>query len=389
MMTNYDCIIIGGGITGSTLSYELAQLGLQVLLLEKDKNANNSTKYSYGGLAYWSGTTPIMRQLCEEGINIHRHLSAELDADTEFRDIDLILTIDPDDNPVQVAENYTQFAIQPQILDRKEASEIEPQLNPNAISGVLKLPHGHINTQKTNEAYQQAFQRLGGIIESQPVLKLVQKGNHIYGVETPNTIYYADKTIVCAGGLSRSLLQTAGIKASLYFTHAQLIAIPPQNIKLRTLVMPAKQKRFDLEKKATQIEIKPCWNQPNSDLIAGIIDAGAIQFLDGSLYIGQISEIRTNPHAKIDSLASENKIRRAVSQILPQIGNLPGIWHNCLVSFAPNSLPLVGTVPTFSGIYLFSGFTSPLVLAPPLARHFAAWIVNQNEPLISALQELS
>jgi glycine/D-amino acid oxidase-like deaminating enzyme len=277
----------------------------------------------------------------------------------------------------------------PQLLSRAEACELEPLLNPNAISGVLKLPHGHINNQKTNEAYQQVFQRLGGTVTYQSVTELLRQGNQIQGVVTPTNTYYADKTIVCAGGLSRSLLQTVGIGVNLYFNHAQLIRTPPQEIKLRTLVMPAIQQRFSLEAKASQADIYPLWNQPSSDLVAGIIDAGAIQFLDGSFCLGQVSEIRTDPHAKIDPTSSENKIRRAVGQILPAIGNLAGTWHSCLVAFTDSPLPLLGEIEGFSGVYLFSGFTSPLVFAPPLARHFTNWIVTGADPVFSMFRQTS
>ena len=37
-MKNYDWIVVGAGITGAALAYELAKQGLQVLLLEKEKN---------------------------------------------------------------------------------------------------------------------------------------------------------------------------------------------------------------------------------------------------------------------------------------------------------------------------------------------------------------
>jgi glycine/D-amino acid oxidase-like deaminating enzyme len=37
-MKTYDWIVVGAGITGAALAYELAKQGLQVLLLEKEKN---------------------------------------------------------------------------------------------------------------------------------------------------------------------------------------------------------------------------------------------------------------------------------------------------------------------------------------------------------------
>ncbi|RMD67954.1 MAG: FAD-binding oxidoreductase, partial [Cyanobacteria bacterium J149] len=71
----YDWIVIGGGITGSALAYELVKQKFKVLLLDKDSLISaNATSYSYGGLAYWSGTDALTRLLAQEGIDIHRHL---------------------------------------------------------------------------------------------------------------------------------------------------------------------------------------------------------------------------------------------------------------------------------------------------------------------------
>ncbi|ACK70603.1 FAD dependent oxidoreductase [Gloeothece citriformis PCC 7424] len=389
-MTNSDIIVIGGGITGSALSYELAKKGLKVLLLEKDAIADNATQYSYGGLAYWSGTTELTRQLCQEGINIHRNLSAELDADTEFREISLILTIDAGDDPNLVFQNYGRFAIPPQLLTVEQGCEVEPLLNPKAISGVLKLPHGHINTQKTSKAYQQGFCRLGGEIKIEQVTKLLREKNRIIGVETPQGSYFADKVIVAAGGLSRFLLAEAGINVRLYFTHAQLIKTPPiKDIKLRTLIMPAVQKRLIMESNCTQTEREDLWTNPSSELMEGIIEPGAIQFLDHSFVLGQISQVRTDYRAAIDPVTSEAEIRTEIGRLLPLLHNIPGTWHSCLVAFANNSRPLVGEINNFSGIYLFSGFTSPLVFAPPLARHFASWIGGENDKIIRQLSPVS
>ena len=160
-MTAYDWIVVGGGITGAALGYELAKKGLRVLLLEKDANASNATRYSYGGLAYWSGTTELTRQLAQEGIEQHRRLAEELEADTEFRELDLLLTIDVEEDPQAVADRSASFAIPPRLLTVAQACEREPLLNPTAIAGVLQIPHGHINAQKTTQAYLQAFARAG------------------------------------------------------------------------------------------------------------------------------------------------------------------------------------------------------------------------------------
>ena len=378
-MTTYDWIVIGAGITGASLAYELSQQNFKVLLLEKDPQPDNATLYSYGGLAYWSGTDELTRTLAREGIELHRHLSAELDADTEFRELDLVLTIDRQDDPQTVALNYDRFAVTPELLNVQDACTLEPLLNPNAISGVLKLPHGHIQAQKTTNAYIQAMIRNGGKIIYEQVVNLVRQGDKITGVTTTTNNYYGNNTVVCGGGLSRSLLQQAGVKVNNYFTHAQLIMTPPMDLELATVVMPAVQQRFRLEAQAAAID-------PGDQVDRVILDPGAVQFIDGSLCIGQISAIAENPQAKFDLAIAEAQIREQVGYILPLLEDIPGTCHSCLVAFNNQGIALVGNLANITGLYLFSGFTNTLIYAPVLARRFAQSQTGTVDKIIEQLQ---
>ena len=62
-MQTYDWIVIGGGITGAALSYELAKQKFSVLLLEQHPSLQGATRFGYGGIAFWSGTTALTRRL--------------------------------------------------------------------------------------------------------------------------------------------------------------------------------------------------------------------------------------------------------------------------------------------------------------------------------------
>ena len=380
-MTTYDWIVIGAGITGASLAYELSQQGLEVLLLEKDSIPDNATVYSYGGLPYWSGTDEVTRTLGQEGIELHRHLTEELSADTEFRELDLVLTIDRQDDPQAIARNYDRFAVTPEVLSVQDACILEPLLNPNAIAGVLKLPHGHIHPQKTTAAYLQAFERNRGTIVYESVVDLLRKQARVVGVKTQDNVYYAANTVVCAGGLSRSLLRQAGIKVKNYFTHAQLIITPPLDLELSTIVMPAVQQRFTLEAKAELADWNPTYNE-----LSSILDPGAVQFIDGSLCLGQISAIATDPQAELDLTVAEAQIRERLGYDLPLLEDLPGVCHSCLVAFNNHDIALVGNLADIKGLYLFSGFTSTLVFAPVLARRFARWIAEREDKVIDRLQ---
>lgn len=383
-MNTFDWIVVGAGITGAALGYELAKQGLSVLLVEQDAVPNNATRFSYGGLAYWSGTTDLTRQLCTEGQAIHRSLSAELEADTQFRELDLVLTIAPDADPHNTAEFYTCFATPPQLLSVAEACELEPLLNPSAIAGALTVKHGHIETQATTDAYLSAFTRLGGTVQIGQVTGLLRaEGLRVAGVTCGPETYHADNVAICAGGWSRSLLKAAGIPVRIYFTHAELIDIPPVDVKLRTLVMPAHNQRFQLEAAASTIEQDSLWDQPGHEPAAAILDAGAIQFRDGRLRMGQISRTLTDPDAVISPAASEASLRSTIGTVLPALQDLPGQWQHCLIAFSCDRLPLVGAIPGVEGVHVFSGFSNPLAIVPPLARRFAAQAVGQPDSLLA------
>ena len=370
-MQTYDWIVVGGGITGVALSYELAKKGFAVLLLERDATMQNATRFSYGGLAYWSGTTDLTRQLCREGIERHRNLSAELDADTEFRELDLLLTIDAGDDVEKVAANYAHFATVPQLLSVAEAGELEPLLNKSAIAGALTVRHGHISPTATNTAYCQGFLRLGGTIEFAEVIGLIAEGNRISGVKTAQGIYACENAVICAGGWSRSLLKAAGISVGVYFTRAEMLSTAPVDLKLRTLVMPAVLKRFELEAESSRIEVDFLWDEPGKELLPPILDSGAIGFNDGSLRIGQLSRTLSDLNAKVDRTTSEAAIRAGIGKVLPALADLPATWHDCIVAFSADKLPVVGEFADRPGLHIFSGLSNPLAIVPALAERFA------------------
>lgn len=383
--TTYDWIIIGNGIAGAALSYELQKQGCTVLILEQSDSPDNATRYSYGGIAYWSGTTDLMRQLCQEGIALHRQLSAELDANTQFRELDLLLTVAADRDLQSVAASYSQVEIPPIVLDAAAAVEREPLLNRDAIAGALRFPHGNVQPEATVAAYNQAFLRLGGKIQIAPVTGWVQQQNRIQGVLTPAMTYFADQVAICTGAMTRSIVRAAGAAIRVYFSQAEILETPALELRLQSLVMPAAIQRFDLEAKSGGAAVDPLWDQPGHEIEPAILDAGAVQFLDGRMRIGQVSRFMSDLQPVVDAAASEAALREAIGQLLPALREVPGQWCRCQVAFSGDRLPLVGPVPGLGGLHVFVGFSNPFAILPPLARRFAAAATGTADAVLTSL----
>jgi glycine/D-amino acid oxidase-like deaminating enzyme len=384
-MKTYDWIVIGNGIAGAALSYELAHQGASVLLLEQDATPDNATRYSYGGIAHWSAETLLMRQLSQEGLEHYQRLIEELDTPIQFREVNLLLTIAIDSDPERMAIRYAGCANPPILLTATQAAELEPLLNPQAISGALVARHGHVHPSLLLQSYNQTFRRLGGVIETATVTGFMRTGDRITGVKTSGEIIEAAHVVICAGGLSRSLLKTVGVSLPIYFTHAELIETGPVDIQLQTLIMPSEMRRLRLEAKASDPTLDEHWEKLEPEIVPHVLDAGVVQFLDGSLRIGQISRTLGDPHAEVDAAQSEAELRQGIRKVLPALESVKGTWHHCLVAFSGDRFPLVGPVPGLDGLHVFSGFSNPFAILPTLAHRFAASTYGQPDSVIEQL----
>jgi glycine/D-amino acid oxidase-like deaminating enzyme len=382
-MGSFDWIVIGAGITGSALSYELVKSGFRVLLLDRNPQAQNATYQSYGGIAYWAGTNDLTRSLCSEGIAIHRQLSAELDSDTEFREIDLLLTIAPEANLEEIVNRHQIFTQTPALLTPQAACELEPQLNPEGFQAALKFAHGHVNALAVAVAYQKQFQNLGGVYQIAEVQQVLPDQ-----VVTSAGRFLSSQIALCAGSETRSLLGMNAIAP--HFSHAESIVTGPVDFQLRTLVMPAVTERFVLESEAGHPQHDDLWDSHGNEPVAPILDAGAIQFNNGHLRMGQITRVKTGLQDKVDAAVSEQTLRQAIAPILPQLAELPGQWQSCTVAFSRDHLPIVGSLPDRPDLHIFSGFSNPMVFVPALARRFAQDFAHRDPTLKdSLLKQLS
>lgn len=386
MAETYDWIVVGNGITGAAVSYELAKTGQSVLLLDRHAPIDGATRYSYGGIAYWSASTPLSVQLCQESQALYPSLSDALGYDIEFKELDLLLTVAPETDPAIASQSYLNCLNPPQPISAKDACSLEPLLNPEAIGGALTVKHGHVNPEAMVTGYNQAFQKAGGVIETATVLGLERVGDRITGVITQRGPYEGERVLISAGGLTRSLLAQEGISIRQYFTHAELIETPPlEHLHLRTLIMPADTQRFDLEAEAGNPEIDSHWNEPGREIVPPILDVGVVQLRDGRFRIGQISRALTDPHATIDAAQSELEMRQGIAPLVPALRDVPGRWHHCLVAFSGDRLPLIGPLANVSSLWLFSGFSNPFAILPPLARRFALFTTGSEDSIIPML----
>ncbi len=380
-MQTYDTIVIGNGLAGAALSYELAKVGQSVLLMD-DSRSDSGTRYSYGGIGYWAGTTDLTETLFRAGIVRHRELPDELEADTQLRELDLLLTVEKGEEIGAIKDSYAAMRTPPQFVSVETACEIEPQLDPEAIAGAFTTRHAHVDPMSLVAAYNQAFRRLGGHHNLSAATGLVRIKDTVTGVTTQTQAYPAKMVIVSAGAYSLQLLRAARVQVPLYFTHAEIVETEPLDFEVRSLIMPAVNPRTDAESAAPDPSE---WQKPDHQVMPPVLEAGIIQFKDKTARIGQISRFHTAFLPPADPKVSELALRDAIAHLIPRLKDVPGTWRHCLVTFTQDNLPLLGPVPGVDGLHLFSGFTGPFALVPPVAQRYAKHLNHSPDELIEQM----
>jgi FAD-dependent oxidoreductase domain-containing protein 1 len=114
MKTNYDVVIVGGGVVGSSTAYYLKKHGFEgtVAILEKDTTyAMSCTARSAGGIRQ-QFSTPENIALSRFGLKLVRELKSEFgpEADVSFREQGYLILASPDGLPVLRSNHAVQIA---------------------------------------------------------------------------------------------------------------------------------------------------------------------------------------------------------------------------------------------------------------------------------------
>ena len=82
---NYDVIVVGGGVIGCSVTYNLAKLGKRVLLLEKEDLTTGSAGATDGVVGYHTKKPGVHMELAKQSIELFKYLENNLDREIEFK----------------------------------------------------------------------------------------------------------------------------------------------------------------------------------------------------------------------------------------------------------------------------------------------------------------
>jgi len=218
MKNKADVVVIGGGVNGCSLAYNLVKRGVDVVVFEKKYLSSGATGACGAGIRQqWS--TRENAELSINSVKIFESLSKELGEDIELRQGGYLIAIHDDKGMKQAEKNVNMqrsLGLKVDILDPGQINGVVPILDVKgmqAIGATFCPTDGHANPFKTTFAYANAAKRNGAKIYTHTnVINIKLNNKRISEVKTDKGSIKTNTVVNAAGVWSKEIAEMVGVK---------------------------------------------------------------------------------------------------------------------------------------------------------------------------------
>jgi glycine/D-amino acid oxidase-like deaminating enzyme len=399
-----DVVVIGGGIVGCAVAYQLARRGVRVVLAERSEIAWEQSGRNWGFVRQ-QGRDPAEVPLMMEANRLWQGLEAELGADVEWiQGGNLALAATPERLALMEGwlDTARQFGLDTRVLSSGDLARLVPGLAGRWLGGLYTPSDGHAEPRKATWALAHAARRHGALLyERLGVERVETEGGRVSVVLTEAGPVRA-RTVVCAAGAwSARLLRPLGLSLPQRWvrnTVARTTPAPPltragvwgpavsfrqrRDGTLNIAAGGAADHDVTLESfRHARLFLPNYWR--NRRLFRFHVGRPLVRHA-AALLPG--SEARRHPGTWDRALEPEPnpaKVRRALAELrrlFPSIGPLAvtSAWAG-YIDATPDAIPVVGEAGP-GGLVVATGFTGHGFAMGPIVGRLVAELVLDGKP---------
>ncbi|WP_186577242.1 glycine oxidase ThiO [Aquibacillus kalidii] len=231
----YDSIVIGGGVIGGSIAYQLARRGQNVLLIEKDRIASKASSAAAGMLAVQAELeeeNPLFYSAIQSR-NMFPNLSEEI-LDTCGIDIELInrgmykvaVSNKEVEDYQQILSSQKKTGQKAEWMSQDQLLEGEPYLSDEVLGAMFLENDGQVSApQLTNGMIKAAIVFGAEVKEFTDVESLLLKKGRVVGVKTNEGDFHSENVVVTTGAWSRGLLRETGLNLNVYPVKGECLSV--------------------------------------------------------------------------------------------------------------------------------------------------------------------
>jgi sarcosine oxidase subunit beta len=232
MNKNWDAIVVGGGLVGSSIAYQLAKTGLKTLVVEQGELASGASGANFGNVQVQDAEFGFSLELTIQGAQCCADLENELDFDLGYRKTGSLLLIENDHQQSLMSERIAHLSVaglRAELLDKAQLTELEPYLSPERVLGGLYHPdEAQLNPFKLVHAYVLRGTAYGLNVRTHTIVtKITTQNGKVTGVKTPAEHISAKHVVLATGAWTHRLGLTAAVNIPASWVRGEAIITEP------------------------------------------------------------------------------------------------------------------------------------------------------------------
>jgi glycine cleavage system T protein len=226
------CVIVGGGVGGTSLAYHLAKLGWDdVVLLERSQLTSGSTFHSAGLVGQLRGSVSLTKMMMHS-VELYRRLADKSEFDPGWVECGGIRLASSEERMEELRRQAgwaKTFGLPLELISAGEAKELFPLMSTEGVLGAAWLPtDGYIDPAQLTYALADGA-RQGGcrIFTSTRVTGIEVRAGRARGVRTDKGDVEAEVVVDAGGMYAAEIARMAGVRVPLIpMSHQYLVTQP-------------------------------------------------------------------------------------------------------------------------------------------------------------------
>jgi sarcosine oxidase subunit beta len=352
-----EIAIIGGGVMGLSIAYQLAKRGLtDVVVLERGYLAQGASGRNGGGVRMqWS--TELNVRLMRESIDLCKHFAQEIGVNVWFRQGGYLFLARRKEEREKMERNVAlqnKFGVPTRMLSPQEALEVVPELD---VSNVVCA----------------TYNPKDGVLFPWPFLWGYAHQAQARGVEVH---LYTDVQSLERDGKGFKLTvekqgRTSTVKAKRVINAAG--AWSPEVARMLGVELPNRPHRHEI---LSTEPLKPFLTPMVSVLSSGLYFS---QSMRGEIVTGVTVEDHEDGRIKLGSrLKFLSTLAREIVAVMPRLADVKVLrqWAGPY-DVSPDGRPILGEPPGVPGFFLACGFVGHgFMMAPVVGKYYAEWLTG-------------
>ena len=227
MDSSAEAVIIGGGVMGCSILYNLAARGLtNAVLLERNLLGSGSTGRS-SGVVRMHYSNEVHARMAWQSLEVFQNFDQIVGGDCGLTQTGFLIFTGDEDLPAFHANVAMQqeCGIQTSIISREDAKDIAPEFFVDDCAAIAYEPvSGYADPSGTAAAYSARARDLGATVSLQcPATGIEVAGGKVVAVTTADRRIETPSAVVATGPWSRRFLLEHGIDLPLEATRHEVI----------------------------------------------------------------------------------------------------------------------------------------------------------------------